>query len=509
MVGGAAVPTEQLSNIDTVWLRMEDASHPMMITVAMIFGAPLGLELLRAAFEDRLLRFRRFRQGVIQPAQHADRFYWDDDPKFDLDYHLQAISLPPPGDRAALRDLISSLMSMQLDSSRPLWQFHLVEECGEGCALVGRVHHCLADGPALLHVLAALTAKDWTDPEPAARSAVLRANLDRSLAAATLETTAWVTETLAQEGVRILRNPLHLLRLARLGTGSMNALSKLLFRSPDPKTAFRGRLGTTKRAAWSAPIALEVVKEVGRVIDGTVNDVMLAAAAGALRRYLQSRGEPVDGLAIRTGLSVNLRSPDTAPQLGNHAGAFLVSLPIGVPDPLERLLTVKHTMDTLKDSPEGAVVYGLLNALGMAPADTQDALVERYCTGETAMTSNVAGPGETIYLAGAPLETLLFWVPAFGNVGLNLNLVSYAGCMRLGVATDAGLVPDPETIADEFLVEFEALRASAGGLEGRDVVDAAREVSMEEMSAMLDEATRTLDALLERQEHDRGGSSSV
>jgi len=498
------LPTEPLSNVDTAWLRMEGASHPMMITMAMVFGAPLNLERLRAAFEDRFLPFRRFRQRVVQPTQPAGRPYWEDDPEFDLDYHLQAISLRPPFAEAALRDLIGELMSTQLDFSRPPWQFHLVKEYGEGCALVGRVHHCLADGPALLHVLAAVTGEGQADPEPAVSAAASGAHPDRSLAAATLDATAWVTETLARQGFRIVRNPLHLLRLARLGSSGAGALNKLLLRSPDPKTAFRGSLGSAKRAAWSAPLALEEVKVVGRIVDGTVNDVMLAAITGALRRYLQGRGEPADGLTIRTGLSVNLRSPGMEPQLGNHAGAFLVSLPIGVADPLERLGIVKRTMDALKDSPEGAMVYGLLNALGMAPADTQQALVERYCTGETAMTANVPGPKETVCLAGAPLEILLFWVPAFGGVGLNLNMVSYAGQIRLGVAADANLVPDPETITSEFLVEFEALRASVGQREAGDALDATGEVSMEEMSAMLDEATRTLDALLERKEQKKG-----
>jgi len=502
------LPTEPLSNVDTAWLRMEGASHPMMITMAMVFGAPVNLERLRAAFEERFLPFRRFRQRVVQPPQPTGRPYWEDDPGFDLAHHLQASSLQPPGDEAALRDLIGELMSTQLDFSRPLWQFHLVEGYGEGCALVGRVHHCLADGPALLHVLAAMTGEGQVDAGPAVTSAASGAHPDRSLAAATLDATAWVAETLAEQGVKIVRNPLHLLRLARLGTGGAGALTKLLLRSPDPKTAFRGRLGPAKRAAWSAPIALEEVKAVGLIVDGTVNDVMLAAATGALRRYLQGRGEPVDGLTIRTGLSVNLRSPDMKPQLGNHAGAFLVPLPIGVADPLERLGTVQRTMDALKDSPEGAMVYGLLNALGMAPADTQQALVERYCTGETVMTANVPGPQETVHLAGAPLEMLLFWVPSLGGVGLNLNMVSYAGQIRLGVATDANLVPDPETIAGEFLVEFEALRASAGKREAGDDLHAAGEASMEAMSALLDEATRTLDALLECREQEKGERSS-
>ena len=144
---------EPLSNIDIAWLRMEGASHPMMITMVMTFGAPLDPGRLKAIFEARLLQFRRFRQRVIQPTQPYARPYWQDDPGFDLDYHLQTVSLQSPGDDAVLRDLISELMSTQLDLSRPLWQFHLVEDYGEGWALVGRVHHCLADGPALLHVL--------------------------------------------------------------------------------------------------------------------------------------------------------------------------------------------------------------------------------------------------------------------------------------------------------------------------------------------------------------------
>jgi diacylglycerol O-acyltransferase len=505
MLGGCTMPKEPLSNIDTAWLRMEDASHPMMITMAMVFDAPLDVERLRATFKDRLLRFWRFRQCVVQPKQSSGRPYWEDDPEFDLDFHLQPISLRLPGDEAALRDVISELMSTQLDFSKPLWQFHLVEEYGEGWALVGRVHHCLADGPALLHILVSMTEDDRRDAWPAAEREEVRVPRDRSPAATTLGATVWVTETLAQEGVKILRNPLHLLSLARLGTGSVSALSRMLFRSPDPKTAFRGKLESAKRAAWSAPVALADVKAIGRVAGGTINDVMLAATTGALRRYLQSRGEPVDGLTIRAGLSVNLRSPEAEPELGNQAGALLVSLPIGTAHPLKRLCEVKRTMDDLKSSPEGTMIYGLLNALGMAPAETQDALVESYCTRDTAMMANVPGPRKTIHLAGAPLETLLFWVPAFGGVGLNLNVVSYAGQIRLGVATDKGLVPNPEMIVAEFQVEFEALQASAGELEAERAADAVSEDPIEAMSAMLDDAVRTLDAILEHKESGKRG----
>jgi WS/DGAT/MGAT family acyltransferase len=314
---------------------------------------------------------------------------------------------------------------------------------------------------------------------------------------ASLEATIRATEAMAREGAKIMRNPMRLFSLARLGRGSTRALSKLLLRPPDPKTAFRGKLGTEKRVAWSVPIPLTDVRATGCLVDGTVNDVMLAAITGGLRRYLQSCGEQVDGLCIRTGLSVNLRSAEEEIGLGNHAGAFLVSLPIGVDHPLDRLSEVKRAMDALKNSPEGTMVYGLLNALGKAPPEIQEELVASYCTRETAMTANVAGPAERLNLAGAPLDMLMFWVPAFGGVGLNLNIVSYAGKIRLGVASDRGLVPYPERIIDEFLVELNALQALADEPEAESVDGAVSEDSFEALSAMLDDAARTLDEILE------------
>lgn len=184
-----------------------------------------------------------------------------------------------------------------------------------------------------------------------------------------------LTELLMQQGFNILSNPFRLRSLARLGTGTIAAMSKLLRRSPAPRTILKGKLGLPKQIAWSRPVPLAEVKVVGRAVRGTVNDVMLAAATGALRRYLQGHGELVEQLTIRAGLSVNLRAPNAHSSLGNQAGAVPVGLPPGLDTPLERLRQVKRHMDEIKDSPEASVVWGLLNALGKAPVETQNMLV--------------------------------------------------------------------------------------------------------------------------------------
>jgi WS/DGAT/MGAT family acyltransferase len=482
---------EALSSIDRMWLRMEDPTHPMMITVLLIFDALIEFEQLQALFRRRLLQYSRFRQCVVQPRANGGSAAWEDGPTLDLDHHLRQTSLPAPGDEVALRAVVSELISRQLDFTRPLWQFHLIAPYGSGCALVGRVHHCLADGPSLMHVLLSLTDTEPNVPlqVPTAK-AVLASSKPVSRSAAQL------TERLVQRGINTLSNPLRFWSLARLGTGTMMAMSKLLWRSPDPRTIFRGRLGTPKQAAWSMPIPLAEVKAVGRAVGGTVNDVMLAAATGALRRYLESHGEPVGGLTIRAGLSVNLRQPEARTSPGNQAGALLVELPVGVDTALERLQQVKRRMDRLKDSPEASVIWALLNALGNAPAPMQDALVEAYFTRDTAVVANVPGPAETVYLAGAPLSSLMFWVPALGGVGLCLSIVSYAGQVWFGAGTDEGLVPDPKQIMTGFYTEFKALQWATQALsEERDSV-AAGEETIEAMNTMLDEALAKVDALL-------------
>jgi WS/DGAT/MGAT family acyltransferase len=292
---------------------MEDPTHPMMITVLLVFDAPIEVEKLRAVFSRRLLQFSRFRQLVVQPRDDGGLVLWEDDPSFDSGHHLKQTSLPAPGDEVALRAVVSELISRQLDFSRPLWQSHLIASYGTGCALVRRVHHCLADGPALMHVLRALT-----DAEPNASLSVTPIQALPTSPEPARGTAAQLTELLVRQGFSILSNPLRFWSLARLGTGTIAAMRKLLWRSPDPRTMFKGRLGVKKQVVWSRPVAMAEVKAVGRAVGGTVNDVMLAAATGALRRYLAGYGESVQQLTIRAGLSSTYAPLTSNPRLATR-----------------------------------------------------------------------------------------------------------------------------------------------------------------------------------------------
>src|SRR5215207_4752214 len=158
--------SERLSRIDTAWLRMEDPTNLMMVTGLLVFDQPLNFARLRQTVEQRLLCFDRFHQQVVDADGTP---HWRDDPHFTINAHLHRIALPAPHDQAALQDLVSTLMSTPLDLTKSPWQFHLIEQYGAGCVLLTRLHHCIADGIALMGVLLSLT--DATAEPPAHDSA--------------------------------------------------------------------------------------------------------------------------------------------------------------------------------------------------------------------------------------------------------------------------------------------------------------------------------------------------
>jgi WS/DGAT/MGAT family acyltransferase len=456
---------------------MESPTNLMVVTGLMLFDEPLEFERLTTTLKERLLRFERFRQRVVEPALPLGGPRWETDPNFDLRAHVHRFALPAPGDQAALQDLVSDIMSTPLDFSKPPWHYYLIEGYGTGCAVLARLHHCIADGIALIQVLLGMTDPCPEPLAPAEPQAELHmrnplAQLLEPISAA-VGTTLHVADNLLHEAAELLSHPAHALDLAKLGADGVAALGKLLLIGPDAQTIFKGRLGVSKRAAWSAPIPLRDVKAIGRITGTTVNDVLLTAVTGALRRYLQHRGQPTEGISIRALMPVNLRPPDTPLELGNRFGLVFVDLPIGVADVFERLVGFKQHMAAIKHSPEAVIAFGILNTIGMIPAGVEQRVVELFGNKATAVMTNVPGPREPLYLAGKRLRHIMCWVPKSGRLGLGVSILSYAGEVCIGVATDVGLVPDPEAIIAAFQAEFDELMDLVRLVEGDSVAEGA------------------------------------
>jgi diacylglycerol O-acyltransferase len=447
---------EPMSRVDTAWLRMERPTNPMMITGVLMFAEPMSLARLRGVIEKRFLAYARFRQKPVETAAGAS---WQEDAHFDLDWHVQLAALPGRGDKKALERFVSQLASSPLDKSRPLWQFHLVERYDGGSALVARIHHSYADGIALVQVLLSLTD---TRRMPDKGSELAKAWLKRDGAevarrVGAVERYARLGGKVLEKGMEMYRDPTLAAMLAKEGGEIARELLHALALPDDPPSMLRGRLGVSKRVAWAPPLGLEEVKAVGRACDCTVNDVLMAAAAGALRDYMIERGDDVEGMTLRATVPVNLRPLEHARKLGNHFGLVFLDLPVGEANPIARLEHIAGCMQQLKGSRQAMVAYGLLAALGMAPTALQGVALELFSRKASAVATNVPGPQQPLYLAGCALREMMFWVPQTGSIGVGISILSYNGQVHFGLIADAKLIPDPDAVIRRFGPEFDKL----------------------------------------------------
>jgi len=479
---------EPMSRVDTAWLRMERPTNPMMITGVLMFAEPMSLPQLKRVIQQRFLAYARFRQKPVEGTTGAQ---WVEDEHFDLDWHVRLSGLPgkarPASEKKALERFASQLASSPLDPTKPLWQFHLVERYQGGSALVARIHHCYADGMALVQVLLSLTD---TSRESSRATRLDKAWLKQDAApvarrVGALDRYMKLGGKALEQGMAMYRDPTLAGLIAKEGGEIARELLTALALPDDPPSLLRGRLGVSKRVAWAEPLDLEEVKAVGRACDCTVNDVLMAAAAGALRGYMLERGEALEGMTLRATVPVNLRPLEHARKLGNHFGLVFLELPVGEDNPLRRLERVSDCMSQLKNSRQAIVAYGLLAALGIAPPPVQELALEMFSRKASAVATNVPGPQQPLYMAGCTLSDMMFWVPQTGSIGLGLSILSYRGQVHFGLISDARLIPDPDAVIRRFGHEFDKLLylSLMGNWEQRLHADAALALLHEETTA--------------------------
>jgi len=497
---------EPLAGVDSAWLRMDEPSNLMVINGVLVLDRPITRDELAAVVDERLLSIPRFRQRVVYGRRSA-RACWEDDPHFDLDRHVMRCRLGPPGGRRALQHAVSHLMSNPFEPERPPWHFHLIEGYEDRSVVMVRLHHCLGDGLALMMVLLSLTEPlplgragrsdpfasrlgagsgngdgRASHPEPTAGSS---GNPFRDLfsGCCDLARVRAAAEALMPDGMRLMLKPAEsLARAGRLlrGVAATGALGRLALRPPDPQTRFKGALVPEKRAAWSDAVPLDELRGVAHSLGATINDVVLTAVTGGLRRYMKDHDDAVGaGLAFRAAVPVNLRPFGSMDRLGNRFGLVFLSMPVGIADPLDRLAEVRRRMRSLRASAEPLVTFGILKLMGRGPLALQRAVVKLLAAKTTAVMTNVPGPRTPLSLAGRTIRDLFFWVPQAGRVGIGISIMSYAGGVRVGIGTDAGLVPDPESIVAAYEEELTTLLRCGHGLDaswmwsaekGRDAV---------------------------------------
>ncbi|HKW84197.1 MAG TPA: wax ester/triacylglycerol synthase family O-acyltransferase [Burkholderiaceae bacterium] len=466
MPAPSPLTSQRMSRVDTAWLRMDNDVNLMMIVGVWLLRPGITHAALCERVQDKLLKYERFRQKVVQDPMGAS---WVEDDAFDIERHVlhhKVRRKAGQSEREALQAEVGELSNTPLDPDHPLWQFHLIDDYEGGSALVARVHHCIGDGIALISVMLSIT-DGGMDPPTRRKRELPEGEGDWLSDAVMKPLTDLATKAIGMYGggvaksMEMLSNPQQGLagsvEMARTGAKVLGDVGAMAMMPDDAATILKGKPLGQKVVAWGEPIPLDQVKAIGKALNCSINDVLLACVAGAIGEYLREHDDDPDGKEIRAMVPVNLRPLEKAWQLGNRFGLAPLVLPIGISNPIERVYAVRRRMTELKDSYQPLLAFAVLSVAGLLIKPVQDALLGLFAKKATAVMTNVPGPAVPLKFCGATLRQTMFWVPASGDIGVGVSILSYGGGVQFGLITDKKLCADPQAIIDRFEPEFEKL----------------------------------------------------
>lgn len=441
---------------DAMWYLGETPENPMTISSLLWFDAPIDVAALRARIDARLLeRFPVLTQRIDPPRLPGLLPRWEDDPRFDLGHHLDQEQLTGAGDHEQVQQRVSEQRSTPLDRERAMWRLSVLQGYrGHGSVVHARIHHSIGDGLALMQVMRELV------DDPPDEQLMVR---DVSRAGRAVEMLGFGREMLAN-GTRLARHPTAVARLAR-DTGSAAVWAgRLLAPQLVERSILQGRPDGRKQVVWDPDgFELDELKAQARANGVTINDLVMAVLAGGLHRYLAARDGLVREVAVMVPINLR-REGDALPRhLGNRIGLLPIRLPVGTPDPLERLTGVRRRILELRGSPAPLVSRALMAATSLATPTVERTIHRVNQLRGTGVVTNVPGPRAPMHLTGARMLGTIGWGGMTGHLNLSVAFISLAGRVFPGLVTDAAITPDPQALLDDVLVAYDELIAALPG----------------------------------------------
>ena len=456
---------DRLTSVDASFLTNESSTSHMHIGGVTIFeGPPPSYDDLLDHISGRLHLVPRYRQKLAVPPVETGRPFWVDDPQFNLGYHVRHSGLPAPGGEDELRRMAARVFSQHLDRTKPLWELWLVEGLRKKrFALISKTHHALVDGVSGVDIATVLfdiepvpepaqPDHDWI-PNPEPSSARLAAEGVEGLLKAPFQ--------LARRAASVAASPKATIRQAQHAAEGVGEVA-WEFANPAPDLPLNVPIGPHRRYAWVRG-ELADFKKIKGELGGTVNDVVLCAVAGSLRRWLKARGVRTEGLELRALVPVSIRATDQSGELGNQIAAVRGPLPVYVEDPVARLRTVREAMDGIKSSKKalGAEVISRFNDFAPPTLLAQAARINFSTRLFNLIVTNVPGPQIPLYVLGR--ELLDIFPVAFlpENHALAIAIMSYNGKIDFGLLGDYDSMEDVTLIAEGIEAEIKQLLEAA------------------------------------------------
>jgi diacylglycerol O-acyltransferase / wax synthase len=463
---------DRLTAVDASFLAQEGPTAHMHVGAVMIFdGPPPAYEDLADHVRARLHLVPRFRQKLAFPPLETGRPIWVDDPSFNLEYHVRDTALPAPGSEQQLRALAARVHSQALDRSKPLWEMWLVQGLeGERFALLSKTHHALVDGVSGVDLATVLfdlqptrtrvehSDTPWRPHEPPSRLD-LAARGVRGLIALPFDAAARAMGAAARPAEALAGTREALEGIGEVVWAGLN---------PAPETPLNVEIGPHRRFVWVRQ-ELADFKRVKNAFGGTVNDVVLAVVAGALQKWLHSRGVRTEGVELRALVPVSIRARDEHHQLGNRLAAMRAPLPVYVEDPVARLRVVRQAMDGLKESKQavGAEVLAGMQALAPPTILAQASRLNFSTRLFNLLVTNVPGPQFPLYVLGRRLRDLFPVAFLPKRHALAVAIMSYDGGMDFGLLGDYDAMPDIERLGELLTASLDELLEAAASANGQ------------------------------------------
>lgn len=455
----------RLSSTDAAFLYLERPNAPLHIGSLGIYEGRLPYEEVVEHIYARLPNIPRYRQRLAFVPFNLLHPTWEDDPDFDIRNHIIRVAPAAPLSEAQLTALAAELFAKPLDRTKPVWQMYVIDNVvGNRSALLAKVHHCLVDGVSGIELLMAtldISPKPAPPPEAAPWEPKALPTAADQLADVFWEQLA-LQRRLVQEWYETVIDPMARLRRTQDALRSLGLAAPWLLQ-PAPRTPFARWLSPKRRLAFSDMSFVEI-REIRTTLGGTVNDVVLAILAGALGRYLAAHGQQVGGLELRVAVPVNVRLEGEQGALGNRISCMLIALPVGEPDPLRRLETIKERQTQLKQANQAGGLELLLRMAANIPPPIQAlaGLSPVLNTAINLVCTNVPGPMIPLYCVGHQMLHHYPLVPLGMNMGLGVGVTSYNQRLYFALVVDPEAVPDVERLKsflDEAALE---LRHAAG-----------------------------------------------
>jgi diacylglycerol O-acyltransferase len=471
------VERQRLGAQDALWLEMDKPGNLMVVDSLFWTANPIDWPRFRDVFKERLWdRYPVFRSVVVRGDDGA--WYWEEQPDADLEQRYEKVRLRAPGGDAELQRLIAEHRVAQLDRGEPLWHVLLVDNFHGGSAVLFRAHHAIADGIRMVQL-----AFSIFDTEPGAAAGARAA---RGHAAARKQPAAVVPEPEAQTlvgqvwsqaaaltgtSVQLARsavtNPVgaahSVIARRRLPSfltaisGDVDTARKLVLGTRNDSTGWTGAVGQEKAMAWSPAIPLDEVKTVAHAHHATVNDVLVTCVADSLRAYLEKHDAVCHSVTWDVPVNLKPFDPDLPVELGNGFALVQLELPTNIDDPVRALEVVKHRMGRIKGGHEAVLDYGIQAVISRMSTRLYRATIDLLANRAIGVLTNVPGPQVPLYVAGEKLEGMMGWAPLTADQVMSFTIYSYDRKVFVGIAADAGLVPDHEQIVDGFTEAFHRL----------------------------------------------------